>query len=276
MIFTCFPPQGKCEWANLIGFVREYNRMYNKAYVRAACLDVEEHNSKEPEVLLEAPGGISIVIERKAVVWPRHYFSDHANMHDFLKLFNAVMDDRFRDSLYQLMVTPDSLNGKTKRQIKDDAEQLAAIVMANQTSARSSVGIGQDKPTWWRFRPLSIYERADFAPNAAGVGINVMESVWSIWSSDDSQEDYEVVEAGYSGEFERAASAAVEKFTNYGDHLKLLLVQFDGEGGSVLEDEDEISIIQSAGLPERIDQVWLARHEWVNASDFEVAWERAR
>ena len=95
MIFTCFLPQGKCEWANLIGFVREYNRMYNKAYVRAACLDVEEHNSREPEVLLEAPGDISIVIERKAAVWPRDYCSDHANMHDFLKLFNAVVDDRF-------------------------------------------------------------------------------------------------------------------------------------------------------------------------------------
>ena len=119
-------------------------------------------------------------------------------------------------------------------------------------------------------------ERDDFPPNAAGVGINVMESVWSIWSSDDSQEDYEVVKPGYSGEFERAASAAAEKFTNYGDHLKLLLVQFHGEGGSVLDDEDEMSIIQSAELPERIDQVWLARHEWVNASDFEVAWERAR
>ena len=275
MIFTCFPPRGKCEWAHLIGFVREYNEMYKKAYVRAACLDVEEHSSKEPEVLLEAPGDIPIVIERKAVVWPRDYFSNHANMHDFLKLFNAVMDDRFKDPLYQLTITPDSLRGKTKKQIKDDAERLAGIVKANQMSAKSSGGISQDEPTWWRFRPLATSEKDYFTPDA-GVGINVVESVWSIWSSDNSQEDYEVVKAGYSGEFERTASAAVEKFTNYADHLKLLLVQFHGEGDSVLDDEDEIDIIQSAKLPIGIDQVWLARHDWVNAYDFEVAWERVR
>ena len=279
MIFTCFPPRGKCEWAHLIGFVREYNEMHKKAYIRAACLDVEEHSSKEPEVLLEAPGDISIVIERKAVVWPRDYFSNHANMHDFLKLFNAVMDDRFEDSLYQLTITPDSLQGKTKKQIKDDAERLAGIVKANQMSAKSSRGIGQDKPRWWRFRPLATHER-DYSTPDAGVGINVVKTLWSIWSSDNSQEEYEeeyeVVKAGYSDEFERTASAAVEKFTNYADHLKLLLVQFHGEGDSVLDDEDEIAIIQSAELPIGIDQVWLARPDWVNAYDFEITWERAR
>ena len=145
MIFCCFPPQEKCEWANLIGFVQKYNDTYGKSYVRTACPDVEDNNSKQPEVLLEAEGEIPIVIERKTIVWPRDYFSDHANEHDFRKTFWAAMDEEFDDALYELTVQAAFLQGKTKKQVKEDAERIASILKPESTEARCDCAVaGQD------------------------------------------------------------------------------------------------------------------------------------
>ena len=71
MIFSCFPPQEKCEWFHLREFVDRYSRSVGKAYTLTACLDVEGRSDKEPELLLNAPEETPIVIERKSVVWPR-------------------------------------------------------------------------------------------------------------------------------------------------------------------------------------------------------------
>ena len=88
MIFSCFPPQEKCEWFHLREFVDRYDTSREKAYTLTACLDVEGRSDKEPELLLNAPEETPIVIERKSVVWPREeYFSDHRNEHDLHDLF---------------------------------------------------------------------------------------------------------------------------------------------------------------------------------------------
>ena len=80
--------------------------------------------------------------------------------------------------------------------------------------------------------------------------------------------------SGYAEQFQRSAVAAAKKFKKYGDCQKFLLVQFCGP--IPFKDEDMAAIVQSAQLPETIDQVWVAREEWVNAWDYEIAWERAR
>ena len=80
--------------------------------------------------------------------------------------------------------------------------------------------------------------------------------------------------SGYTQEFQRSAMAAAEKFKKYSHCQTLLLVQFCGQG--VLGDEDIGAIVESAQLPEVIDQVWVARKEWVNAWDYQIAWEPAR
>ena len=63
MVFSCIPPQNKCEWANLKEFVADYNRARNKDFRLVACLDRENSGSKEPEVLLNTTENTSYSID---------------------------------------------------------------------------------------------------------------------------------------------------------------------------------------------------------------------
>ena len=116
-MFSCSPPQGKCEWAHLRGFVDQFNSNYGKSYTRSACLDVAERNEKQPELLLEALGEIPIVVEHKSVVWPPRYLSDHSKEHHLHELIRNMLGNQFKDSVYQLEVSENSLKGKTKREV---------------------------------------------------------------------------------------------------------------------------------------------------------------
>ncbi len=268
MIFSCFPPQGKCEWSHLKVFVGHYNSIYGKSYTRSECLDVEKRNTKEPELLLEAPGEIRIVVEHKSVIWPPKHMSDHSNEHYLCERICHLLGDQFKDSVYQLIVNAGSLKGKRKREVGGLAEQIAQVVLSNETKAKSQRGIGDLKPTPWRFRSLSPYEKNETVPET-GIGLKVrlpLETFQSV----------EIAKSGYGEEFERLATDAAEKFVDYADHLRLLLVQFYGDSSFTLGDEDVIEIIQSAQVPEIIDQVWLAQQNWVGENDYEIAWERVR
>ena len=278
MIFTCFPPQEKCEWFHLREFVDRYNSSRGKAYTLTACLDVEGRSDKEPELLLNAPGETPIVIERKSVVWPREeYFADHRNEHDLHDLFVdriRSLGDPFTDSVYQLTVNARSLRGKRKRDVERLAEQIADIVLSDHDTAKSPRGIGSREPIPWRFRPLSRGERDESVPET-GIGLVVWEEPEPSEPSEIRQR-IETAKAGYASEFERSAQAAAEKFVKYSHCQKLLLVQFCGDGSGWLQDEDIVEIIKSAPLPQMIDQVWLACPEWVSDYDHEVTWEHVR
>ena len=52
-------------------------------------------------------------------------------------------------------------------------------------------------------------------------------------------------------------------------------MQFHGDDSLTL-DEDVVQIIESAQLPEMIDQVWLAQHDWVGEDEYTVAWNRVQ
>lgn len=117
-IFVSPHTQEKCECYHLRGFVGCCNSSRGAAYSQERCLDVEGRNDKEPELLLDAPNEIPIVVERKSVVWPRdEYFSDHRTEHDLYDLFLEIVrsnGNAFTDSAYQLTVNAKSLKGKKK------------------------------------------------------------------------------------------------------------------------------------------------------------------
>ena len=277
MIFSCFPPEGKCEWAYLIDFVAQFNAIYRTAYTRSKCLDVENSTGKEPELLLEAPGKKkSIVIERKSVVWPRNYFSDHHNEHYLFDHFVSKLSlpcNPFNDSVYQLIFSTQGLTGKGKKEVISYAEQIAHIVLSDQPNAKSQRGIGRREPILWRFRPLSPQERDETVPET-GIGY-LAEDPWEALEPSRIRQKTEMAWAGYAKEFTRLSEDAAEKFAKYTDCMKLLLVQFYGDGLSV-SDEAVTKIIQSAQLPEMIDQVWLAHQKWVSPNDHEIAWKLVR
>ena len=278
MIFSCFPPQENCEWYHLKDFVGRYNNSQGTTYTLKACLDVEGRSEKEPELLLEAPGEIPIVIERKTVVWPREeYFSDHRNEHDLLDLFLykvRSLGSPFTDSAYQLTVNTSSLKGKKKRDVERFAELIAGMVSSNSVTAKSPHGIGSREPISWHFRPLAPGEIDENVPKT-GIGLVVREEAGTFEPSE-VRKRIKVAKAGYATEFERTARAAAPKFANYAHCHKLLLVQFCGNDSDWLQDEDIVGIITAAQLPAVIDQVWLAYPEWISEYDHEVTWKYIR
>ena len=279
MIFSCFPSGTKCEWADLRSFVVEcLATSPEKTFTRIVCLDVVNRNEKEPELLLEAPGETrSIVIERKSIVWPPKYLSDHRNEHQLWYCVQDLIIDQFSDSVYQLTVWEESLVGRNAREVRKLSEQIAHVIQTNTPGAKSERGIGSQKPIPWRFRPLSRYEKDETVPDI-GIGILVRGESIGMMSEKPSDIDQRIQElkAGYAKSFEKAAQDAAEKFEKYADCLKILLVQFFGNNSLLLEDEDITETIESADLPDLIDQVWLAEQEWVNLYDYKIAWKRVR
>ena len=280
MLLPCSPPQHKWEWRHCRGFVEQYNTAYGKAYSRSKCLDVEATSAKgqdtpaAPELLLEAPKEHPMVIERKCVAWPPDYFFNHSNEDEIFKRVVERLRGEFSDSLYQLTVKKESLSGKRKREVIDIAAHVARVVLKNPVRSKSEYGIGSQQPIPWRFRPLSFYERDESMPDS-GVEV-VIESGWDWSDLSQISTKREVAKAGYSGELSRLAKDAEKKFADYTGCLKILLVEFYGDESSWIGDDDFIGIIQSAQLPEVIDQVWVARQECVSENGYEIAWQRAR
>ena len=86
----------------------------------------------------------------------------------------------------------------------------------------------------------------------------------------------ETAKSGYAEELGSLTQVVAKKFTRYANHLKILLVQFYGESSDLLSDEDIKGIVLSAQMPEMIDQVWVAREEWVGEYEYDIAWDRVR
>ena len=277
MVFPCLPSQNKCEWADLKDFVADYNRARNKDYRLAACLDRENSGSKEPEVLLETTSGEYMVIERKSIVWPsgNSTMAEHNREHELFDRFVHRLESSghtFKDGLYVLTVWERDLKDLKWKGVVEVAEQIACAVLANRFESGPLLGgISWRKPIRWEFRVVGPGERTDDAPEV-GWGYTVNLDSRPLESSAEIEE----MTKGYTREFERQATAAKEKFTKYAHCRKLFLVQFFGDGSFWLEDEEAADIVRSAELPEVIDEVWMARQEWVALDEYEIVWDRVR
>ena len=273
MVFWCFPPTIKCEWSDLRHFVDHYNATHGKSYTRKACLDVEIRDRKAPELLLESPGETPIVIERKSVVWPPEYLSSHSNEHQLFQHVVRPLADAFRCGAYELTVRADYLKGKSKSVISNLAEQIIREVLSDSANARMRRGIRGSGLIPWSFRPLAS-EELDTSESLTGIRVSFTEPV-KFDDPPEILEDSNEARAGYARKFESAAKGAAGKFEEYSECLGILLVQFHGDD-SFLEDEDIIQVIKSAQLPDVVDQVWLAQHDWVSEDEHMVAWDRVR
>ena len=108
-------------------------------------------------------------------------------------------------------------------------------------------------------------------------GIRSLVNVESKWDLEltEFRQNREIALAGFAERFGREADRAGQKYGEYANCEKLLVVQFFGESDSVI-DEEIVEIIKESQVPNQIDQVWLTGREWVSADDYELAWERVR
>ena len=283
VIFSCLTPGGECEWFHIKDFVTAFNATHGTSYYRSKCLDVYGKDqrqpaqaSKRPEVLIESDVDreVPIVIERKAVIWPIDFQRDHSKEHILPDRVVADLWERFSDSTYELAFHADDLKGKKKRQVEGFGKQISNQIVANVQAAKSPNGIGGRSPIRWRFRPLAPYE-IDEPDQPNGFRINIsLSSSWDLEPMN-LRRGRETVVAGFSERFEREANRAGEKYGEYADCQKLLVVQFFGEQEFVM-DKDIIKIIKESRVPNQIDQVWLTGREWVSLDEYELAWERVR
>lgn len=79
--------------------------------------------------------------------------------------------------------------------------------------------------------------------------------------------------AGFSAELHRTLAGAASKFGCYASARRVVVLQFVGRGTWVLSSDIE-GMFRSVALPDEIDQVWAAYHQWTGADDYEVAWYR--
>ena len=242
-----------------------------------ACLDRENSGSKEPEVLLKTTSGEYMVIERKSIVWPsgNSTMAQHNREHELFKRFVHRLESSgytFEDGLYVLTVWERDLKDLKGKEVVEVAERVAGTIIANRLkSGRFLGGISRRTPVRWEFRVVGPGERMDDVPEV-GLGYTVNLDAHPLVSSAEIEE----MTKGYTREFERQTTAAKEKFTKYAHCRKLLLVQFFGEGSFWLGDGEAADIVRSAEVPEAIDEVWVARQEWVALDEYEVVWDWAR
>lgn len=274
MIFPCFPPTSylpngqKCEWnSGIRDFVIQLNAEFGKQYRLSKCLDLKSID-KEPEVLLEAPYEIPIVIERKSIVWPAPHLIDHAKEHFLFDRMCKALNDLFQDDLYQLRITEQSLKGKREGEVEKIASQIVAIVRRNPKAAKSWRGVGRQEPIPWR---LCLFPGQDENAPKVGLGLSVEGKFWSADTHGEILKEIAVAKSGYIKELEHQAIKASEKFAKYNHCRKLLLVQFFGDA-LALQDKDITEVVQSARLPREIDQVWVAEQD-MTGDDYRVTWQ---
>ena len=191
------------------------------------------------------------------------------------KLVSSSVVDLFGDSVYEFEFYEKSLRSKKKREVEEFAVQIACFVRSNRAIAKSRRGISRSQPIPWRFHRLSPFE-VEESGRKNGIVMTVSSGTWSDGLAEFQNGDDEEAKAGYSEQFEVAAANASEKFNEYSHCLKFLLVQFHGDSSFTLDDDEMVEIIQSANLPEMIDEVWVARQHWVSGDEYDLSWHHVR
>ena len=282
VLFCCLPPDTKCEWAHLRRFVDDYNSAHGTAYSHTDCLDVSERNSPQPEVLLDAPGEQSLVVERKSVAWPSgEYFADHRHERELTSLVRDLIhtaDGSFSESLFELTFPAAALKGKTKGEIRAAARQIADQIRSSRDAAKSQRGVADRQPIPWHFGPARSVDEDESQPGA-WLRVQVEDAELDFGSSpDEFRRQRKSAREGYAAEFRCCAEAATKKFAAYGHCRRVLAVQFFGSSWMAdrVSDNELVEIVRTGEISTVIDEVWVAYHEWVSASDYEVAWRRVR
>lgn len=278
MMFSCLPIGSAHEWCVLRHFVDQYAELHGKRYRVASFPELDRRNTKEPEVLLEAiEDGCRVAIERKSVVQrldPR-YMENHSNEHYLFEHFRRQLDSHgfdYTDTLYCLIFHERDLNGRKRRHVRGIAEQIATTVLRSRERIDESVlGIVEEAPIPWQFRIVEPRER-DYTDPDSGIGYSVnLETPFH-----NSPDKIEEERLGYAKEFQYQADRAAEKFIAYAKCRKLLLVQFFGHAIGEVGDKEIIEIVKSAQLPAAIDEVWVAREEWVDLDESQIVWQWVR
>jgi hypothetical protein len=282
-MFSCFNPDKtpghRCEWkgGNLQDFAYHFNQSRGTTYRLEACLDaptpgVPSPRLKQPEVLLKGRcGERPMVIERKQVA-AESYAVHHGNLHILYDMIPEAVMPHFGDALYSLELNESSIEGKKKREVQEAAREITKQVLVNQQRVKSGAAVGNSQPFPWRFGRVPEHARPDNAPEM-GIGVDVHGSDFFSSGPQTILRQAEEAYASTKKILEKVLRDTELKFANYQDHLKVLVLEFYGDG-NLLTDDDAKKIVAELELPASINEVWVAQQDWISEWGYEIGYKR--
>ncbi len=150
MQWDCMP-SSKCEPLHLRPFINFYNSTFCTNYVLKECLDVRDRLNKRPEALFidKDCKKRNLVIERKAIVWPKDSQKYHRAFHEHCDWFLDRVRLHFQNACYMLLLTRTIQGSKIARQRY--IEEIARMVIQNKESIKKGSAISGTIPVKWKF-----------------------------------------------------------------------------------------------------------------------------
>ncbi len=254
VFFHCFR-DGKCEWLDggLRGFVAQFNEAFGKDYDLSKCPDIYDRTRKQPEVLLESKSlnYQPVVIERKKVVYPDKYYEKHRLSHDFFACFRALyekeLEPHLHKGMYELRIGEDALGSYTKRKLPVLSKSIIEHISNNLKTFLINDRISSNAPISWCFRQIPP------EPDA------LYDSGLEIWTTTQfSASALAEAEKGIKSQLIRHLPAIDQKFQEYAQCLKILVLEICGDAFSIPSLDEIVEMVNSADIPSSIDQIWLA------------------
>lgn len=242
---SCLPSSTKCEWRDLRFFVNHLNETESDTFERTECLDLCS-TSSQPEVLCTNADGATLVIERKAVVWPRGYAERHHAEHRLWDELNSKLE---LSEPFELCLGPLAI-------LRDDRiRRVAQDLSAKIGKLASELGPGESRTD---AEPIPFSLRREFPgerdSNQSQVGLSISSA---------SSPPYGFVDGSVPSEFcdeiARLLASAEKKFGSHISSRRILLFQVvSGELQWVLTDDSWRTVLNGLTIPDCVSEIWTA------------------
>lgn len=244
---ACFPESGGCEHGRLVPFIAHLSEAENTQWKHSVCLDIEDRNEPQPEVLYENTSGLRLVVEKKSVMWPLDYAKGHAADH--------YLADKVQEKLGPIlgtkpaMLTVPSGACLNRKDIDQFATELSYSVKHHFEALEGEKELNRrDGRIPFVFRFQHPRER-DYDDPPEGLGISfTIKRTYALFDSSN-------IPTSLIEHIQKHVRSAVKKFATYSEDRRILLLQTFAE--IQWRDDDWWSAaIQAAGVIEAME-IWV-------------------
>ena len=251
----CLPESGGCERSQTDPFVDHLNEIERTNYRYVACLDVIDRNSAQPETLyVDTETSQRLVIERKNIVWPSDYAPRHKQDHELAKRLSEGLNDLTADGPYSMQLQPSAFS--SANELSEFAEMIIQGAHELFPAVEKGETIGSLQGASWRFFREHPGERA-FDWDAPDTGLRIT------WNLPGTLASSAKLSPGLLHTVSRLFSACVEKFREYLDSRRILIVEPHGEI-RYQPDSWWTHVFAEVPPPQAITEIWSGTYDWLD------------
>ena len=250
-MYSCLPPDRKCEWSELRYFVADYNKKNKTNFKLEECLDVKDDKNAQPEIrLADTVNRQHMVIEKKIIVWPKNRIKNHKHEHRFIDLINNLLENILsKPGLYIFKFTsPENWSKKEEQEYFNTIKE--EIIKKRELIETGDKVIGRI-PFFWFIKKIkdkkniqTYFEWIPYSPNL------------------DESEDFQNALTEIKYIIKDHLKGTEKKFQSHTNDLKILLFYpyTDIYFGETIID----IIFEDIIIPSLINEIWLAKKEYIN------------